>query len=144
MLTEQERQILHDLSNVLADIDRAYEQVKTNENRYLAAEEALEGLEANRREGLTINLEQLLDIQRRLTEAQSRYYQSRVEYAIALKNLHVEKGSILDYASMGMIDATTTTTPVEPAPAATAPLEPSPTLPTPAAEPADDDAADAS
>jgi outer membrane protein TolC len=106
VLTEQERQILHDLSNTLADVDRAYEQVKTNENRYLAAEDALGGLEANRREGLTINLEQLLDIQRRLTEAQSRYYQSRVEYAIALKNVHVEKGSILEYASMGMIDAT--------------------------------------
>lgn len=106
VLTEQERQILHDLSNTLADADRAFEQVQTNQNRYLAAEDALEGLEANRREGLTINLEQLLDIQRRLTEAQSRYYQSRVEYAIALKNVHVEKGSILEYASMGMIDAT--------------------------------------
>ena len=143
VLTEQERQILHDLSNVLADIDRAYEQVKTNENRYLAAEEALEGLEANRREGLTINLEQLLDIQRRLTEAQSRYYQSRVEYAIALKNLHVEKGSILDYASMGMVDATATTKPAEPAPPANPPVEPSPTLPTPAAEPDADNSADA-
>jgi len=124
VLCEQERQILHDLSNTLADVDRAYEQVRTNENRYLAAEEALQGLEANRKEGLTINLEQLLDIQRRLTEAQSRYYQSRVEYAIALKNVHVEKGSILEYASMGMIDATgeqpaeaTPQAPVEPTPA---------------------------
>ncbi|QDT52185.1 Outer membrane efflux protein [Caulifigura coniformis] len=125
VLTEQERQILHDLSNTIADVDRAYEQVRTNENRYLAAEEALAGLEANRREGLTINLEQLLDIQRRLTESQSRYYQSRVEYAIALKNVHVEKGSILEYASMGMIDATTpepvdlpAVPPVAPTPAA--------------------------
>jgi len=128
VLTEQERQILHDLSNTLADVDRAYEQVRTNENRYLAAEEALSGLEANRREGLTINLEQLLDIQRRLTEAQSRYYQSRVEYAIALKNVHVEKGSILEYASMGMIDATTPqpaelpAVPVVPTPAPDAPV----------------------
>jgi outer membrane protein TolC len=106
VLTQQERQILHDLSNTLAECDRAYEQVRTNENRYLAADEALAGMEANRQEGLAINLVQLLDVQRRLTEAQSRYYQSRVEYAIALKNLHVEKGSILEYASMGMIDAT--------------------------------------
>jgi outer membrane protein TolC len=127
VLTEQERQILHDLSNMLAEVDRAYEQVKTNENRYLAAEEALEGMEANRKEGLTVNLVQLLDVQRRLTEAQSRYYQSRVEYAIALKNVHVEKGSILEYASMGMIDAT-----AEQKPAEAAPYNP-PAEPTPAA-----------
>jgi outer membrane protein TolC len=138
VLTEQERQILHDLSNTLADVDRAYEQVRTNENRYLAAEEALDGLEANRKEGLTINLEQLLDIQRRLTEAQSRYYQARVEYAIALKNVHVEKGSILEYASMGMIDATgekpaagpaqTLPQPV-PTPAPAPEISPAPTVP---------------
>ena len=131
VLTEQERQILHDLSNTLADVDRAYEQVRTNENRYLAAEEALDGLEANRKEGLTINLEQLLDIQRRLTEAQSRYYQARVEYAIALKNVHVEKGSILEYASMGMIDATGDRPSAQPAPV---PL-PAPTEPTPEPQP---------
>ncbi len=129
VLTEQERQIVHDLGNTLADVDRAYEQVRTNENRYLAAEEALEGLEANRREGLTINLEQLLDIQRRLTEAQSRYYQSRVEYAIALKNVHVEKGSILEYASMGMIDATGAGQTEEPVPYSPPAVLPTPVIP---------------
>jgi outer membrane protein TolC len=106
LLLEQERQVVHDLSNVLAETDRAFEQVEINLNRYLAAQDALEGLEANRKEGLTINLEQLLDIQRRLTEAQSRYYQSRVEYAIALKNVHVEKGSILEYADLQTVDTT--------------------------------------
>jgi outer membrane protein TolC len=134
ILCEQERQILHDLSNTLAEIDRAWLQVTTNENRYLAAEEALAGMEANRQEGLTINLEQLLDIQRRLTEAQSRYYQSRVEYAIALKNLQVEKGSILEYASMGMIDATAET-------GASTPEPTTPPLSTPAVPPAPADTA---
>jgi hypothetical protein len=105
LLREQERQVIHDLSNTLAEADRAYSQVEINLNRYLAAQDALEGLEANRREGLTVNLEQLLDIQRRLTEAQSRYYLSRVEYAVALKNVHVEKGSILEYADLHLVDS---------------------------------------
>lgn len=106
LLAEQERQILHDLSNTIGEADRAYEQVQDSQNRYLAASEALESLQAADEANLNVNLEQLLDIQRRLTEAQSRYYQSRVEYAIALKNVHVEKGSILEYADLQMTDMT--------------------------------------
>ncbi|MBX3444487.1 MAG: TolC family protein [Planctomyces sp.] len=105
LLREQERQVLHDLTNTLAEVDRAYKQSEINLNRYLAAQDAVDALEANRAEGLRINLEQLLDIQRRLTEAQSRYYQSRVEYAVALKNIHVEKGSVLEYADLQVMDS---------------------------------------
>lgn len=97
VLREQERQVLHDLSGVIAECDRARTQVGTNLNRYLAACDALEALEANREAGLPFNLEQLLDAQRRVSEAESRYYLSLAEYAVATKNVQYEKGSLLQH-----------------------------------------------
>ncbi len=100
VLKEQERQVLHDLSAMVAECDRARTQVSTNLNRYLAACDALDALEANREAGLPVNLEQLLDAQRRVSESESRYYLSLAEYAIASKNVQYEKGSLLQYAHL--------------------------------------------
>lgn len=102
VLKEQERQVVHDLGQMIAEATRAYEQSHTNLNRYLAARDAVDALEANRKVGLPVNLDQVLDAQRRLTEAQTQYFQSRAEYAVALKNVQFEKGSLLDYYSIGV------------------------------------------
>ncbi len=72
-------------------------------NRYLAASEALEVLEANRQAGLPVNLEQLLDAQRRISEAQTRYHLAMVEYTIAAKNVQVEKGTLLETMHMWVV-----------------------------------------
>jgi len=104
ILDEQERQVLHDLSAVVADVDRAYAQAQTNLNRYLAASDALEVLEANREAGLPVNFEQLLDAQQRLSESQTRYFQSLAEFTIATKNVQYEKGTLLQTASLAIVD----------------------------------------
>ena len=106
VLREQERQITHDLAAMVAEAQRAYEQTATNMNRFLAAADALEALEANRRAGLPVNLEQLLDAQRRLTDAQSRYFMAKIEYAIALKNIQLEKGSLLLDSRLYVVEPT--------------------------------------
>jgi hypothetical protein len=54
-------------------------------------------------EGGRLDLISLLDAQRRLPEAESQHYRSRTEYAIALKNVHFEKGTLLEY--LGVIHA---------------------------------------
>ncbi len=100
ILREQERQVVHDLSAMVAEADRAWAQIETNLNRYLAARDAVEALQANREAGLPVNLEQVLDAERRMAEAQSRYYQARSEYAIAVKNVHLEKGSLFEYGGI--------------------------------------------
>lgn len=100
ILKEQERQVVHDLGVMVSELDRAWQQIQTNLNRYLAAQDAIDQLEQNRQQGLQINLEQLLDAQRRYTDAQTRYYQARVDYALALKNIHYEKGSLLDFCQV--------------------------------------------
>ncbi len=104
ILNEQERQVLHDLTAVVAECDRAFAQMQTNMNRYLAASDALEILEANREAGMPVNLEQLLDSQRRMSEAQSRYFLSMAEYTIATKNVQFEKGTLLHTANLAIAD----------------------------------------
>ncbi len=104
ILVEQERQILHDLAAVVAECDRARTQVETNLNRYLAARDALDALEANREAGLPVNLEQLLDAQRRVSESESRYYLSLTEYALATKNVQYEKGTLLQHVYLATVD----------------------------------------
>lgn len=108
ILREQERQILKDLSDMIAEVDRAFKQCQTNLNRYLAAKDGVEALEANREAGLPVNLEQVLDVHRRLSEAQTQYYLARSEYAVALKNVHLEKGSLLEYGNVMLCDNRTT------------------------------------
>nr|WP_233903546.1 TolC family protein [Stieleria maiorica] len=95
ILEQQQRQIIHDLTSMVAECDRAYAQVETNLNRYHAAADALAALETSQQAGLPINFDQLLDAQRRVSESQSRYYAALVEYTIATKNVHLEKGSLL-------------------------------------------------
>jgi len=102
VLKEQERQVVHDLGVMLAEATRAYEQTHTTLNRYLAARDAVDALEANRNAGLPVNLDQVLDAQRRLTESQTLYFQARVEYAIAIKNIHFEKGSLLEHNNVAL------------------------------------------
>jgi hypothetical protein len=42
-------------------------------------------------------LDLMLEAQRRLADAESRHFQSLAEYAIAIKNVHYAKGTLLDY-----------------------------------------------
>jgi outer membrane protein TolC len=98
VLESQEREIIHDLSNSVADLERAYTVAQTNYNRRMAVKQQLAALKAAYDDaGKLPPLDVKLDAQRRLTDAEIAYYRSIVEYAIALKNVHLEKGSLLDY-----------------------------------------------
>lgn len=103
ILEQQEREVIHDLSNVYGEVERAYNVTQTNLNRYLAAKELLESLEANQGEGRKVDLDKILDAQRRVADAQNRYFLSRVEYTIALKNMHFEKGSLFQYTNIHIL-----------------------------------------
>jgi hypothetical protein len=104
LLREQERRILRDLTNDVVECDRAYVQMQTNMNRYLAATDALKGMETNRDFGLPISLEQLLDAQRRASEAQTKYYLSLSQYAISTKNVQYQQGTLLHAIHLMVLD----------------------------------------
>lgn len=97
VLGQQERQILHDLSNSLADMKRAYAIVQTNYNRRVAAQQDLDALQERERTGQEVDWDQLLESWRRVTDAEIQLHRSLVEYVMAVKNIHFEKGSLLDY-----------------------------------------------
>lgn len=101
VLHEQEREVISDLSAVYSESKRAYLVAQTNYNRRAAAHQQLQSLKAlfaNADENEKIRLlDLLLDSQRRLADAESQYFRAVAEYAFAIKNIHYEKGSLLDY-----------------------------------------------
>lgn len=101
---EQQRKVIHDLTNAVADAARAYESCQNSMNRYLAARELLTAYEVQEDEDLDIDVDHLLDAQRRVVEAEIRYYRNRTEYAVALKNVHLEKGSLLAFHNLHIFD----------------------------------------
>ena len=61
-----------------------------------AAEEVVKSREVLFEQGkVLINV--LLESQRRLTDAQVNYFQARIDYGLAIRNLHFEKGTLLPY-----------------------------------------------
>ena len=103
VLHEQERRVVHDLSNAIAEKDRAYLAAITSLERLKAADTLLRSLQQEEAQGRggegegAVNLDRLLDAQRRVAEAETEYYLSLTAYEIALKNIAFEKGSLLDY-----------------------------------------------
>ena len=98
ILRQQEEEVTLDLSNAIADVQRAFAVVETNYNRRLAAKQQLVAVQAAYdADTAGAELDEVLDAQRRLADAETNYYRSLVEYASAIKNVHFEKGSLLDY-----------------------------------------------
>jgi outer membrane protein TolC len=101
MLEQTERDIAHDLSAAVAEVERAYLTAQTNYNRRAAAREQLDALGQRfdrSDEGQKIQLlNLLLDAQRRLADSESGYHRALLEHANAIKNVHYQKGSLLDF-----------------------------------------------
>ncbi|NOY30742.1 MAG: TolC family protein, partial [Planctomycetes bacterium] len=96
ILREQEHQVLHDLAAAVAEVNRAYVVSQTTLNRLEAARNQMEATTAAF-EADKVPLDLLLDSQRRLADAKSRHFRSMAEYAVAIKNVHYAKGTLLDY-----------------------------------------------
>lgn len=101
ILEEQEKQVAHELSESVAEVDRAYVVSQTSYNRRMAAIQHLGALENVYRDAdeneKTRLLDLVLDAQRRLADADISYYRGLLEYTLAVKNVHHHKGSLLDY-----------------------------------------------
>ncbi len=101
ILKQQERQVIHEVGDAVGDLERAYALTETTYNLRLAAQQRLEAMKAAYLDEPTAEqLFLLLDAQRRLAEAQSEFYRAQVEYALAVKNVHFAKGSLLEYCGV--------------------------------------------
>jgi hypothetical protein len=95
-LRAQEQEVLYDLAQAVAEMDRGFVVLQTNYNRMIAAREQVAAVQAAFDDD-RIQFIAVLDAQRRQSEDEAQYYRSRVEYAVAIKNVHFEKGTMLDY-----------------------------------------------
>jgi hypothetical protein len=96
ILKEQQRQVALQLGDAIAETSRSYEAVRAGFNRLDAARQDLTStLAAYNADQASVEL--VLDSQQRLAEAQSRYYRSLTDHALSLKNVHLRKGSLLQY-----------------------------------------------
>jgi len=96
VLHDQEMQVAHDLSAAITDVERNYVLLRTNFHRRGSAWRQVESTQAAYSADAG-TIDALQTAQRRFAEADANYYRTLTEYAVALKNVHFEKGTLLDY-----------------------------------------------
>ncbi|MCA9130429.1 MAG: TolC family protein [Planctomycetales bacterium] len=101
ILKEQELRISHDLATSSRQIQRSFELMKSNYNRQASDLDQVQALQLRYEEGLD-NISFLLQAQQQLATSQSAYFRSLVDYQLALRDFHREKGSLLNYNQIGL------------------------------------------
>lgn len=101
VLQDQELEISHQLADALRDMDGFYAVAQTNFNRRVAAERRVEAVRAAYEAG-SVTLDVLTESQRFLVEAETAYYRALVDYNLALRTVHVRKGSLLAYNNVSL------------------------------------------
>ena len=96
------RKILHDLGNAIADVERAYVSTKNTLNRFRSAQKAVETIGATE-EDKRFDIDRYLDAQRRQVEAEVQFCRARAEYAVSLKNVHFEKGTLMHLSQIRFV-----------------------------------------
>jgi outer membrane protein TolC len=96
LLKEQERAITLGISNAVGELRRAYVSMELAKERYQAAINY--SLQANEREKTGAStIDVLLEAQRRVLESRLEFLRAEVEFMLAIKNVHFERGTLLDY-----------------------------------------------
>ncbi|MBX3420377.1 MAG: TolC family protein [Pirellulaceae bacterium] len=101
ILEESELRISHDLSTASRSIARAYNLMEANFNRQQSDRDQVAALQA-RYEGGLDNINFLLQAQQQLVASQSAFFRSLVDYQLALRDFHREKGSLLLYNQVNL------------------------------------------
>lgn len=101
ILKEQQLRISHDLSTASRQISRSYAQLQINYNRVEADSRRIEALSL-RNEGGLENVTFLLQAQQSLATSTSAFYRSLVDYNLAIRDFHREKGSLLGYNQVNL------------------------------------------
>lgn len=101
---EQQKAVVHDVMNAVGESERAFEACENSMNRFRAAEVVVTAMQKRQDLGDEIDPDRLFDAQRRVVEAKIEFFRSRVEYAIAVKNVHLEKNSLMAYNNLQIYD----------------------------------------
>lgn len=94
VLREQELLVSHGLADAVAEVSRAHAAVRTNYNRLVAASQRVEAAQEVLKVD-KVSVDAVLEAQQDVASAQTRYFESLSEYAIAVKDVHLQKGTLL-------------------------------------------------
>ena len=104
ILNEQIHRIVLDLSNAISEVRRSYSAKLVSQQRFDAANkyfaQAESALELER-----VQIDVKLEAQRRILESQLQFLNAEAEYAIAVKNVHVEKGTYLRFHGIDLAES---------------------------------------
>jgi outer membrane protein TolC len=104
ILEQKQRRVIHDVSNAYSSVIRAFEIANVTMNQRIAAHEQLETLRNLEKNNSRVNMNEMLDAQSRVSIVDTAYYDTLVRYMIALKNIHYEKGTLLEYNNIAFVD----------------------------------------
>lgn len=107
VLREQERVVHFGLSNAISESKRAFEAMSLQQKRLEAIVTQLNALENKKNAEEKPELDVVLETHRRLLDARLRFHQSQVEYALSLRNVHFEKGTLLSYNNVHLVESVT-------------------------------------
>ena len=96
VLQEEELELSHQLGFAIRDLDANYVLSESDFNRRVAAQREVDAVQAAYDTG-TITLDVLLLAQRNLFQAESDYYRAVVDYNKSIIQVHLRKGSLLEY-----------------------------------------------
>jgi outer membrane protein TolC len=96
ILRDQQREVIHEVADAIAEMDRAYNVLQTSYNRLAASRDQRDAVQAAF-EADKAPLDLFLDAQRRLADSETDYYLNRARYSLAAKNVHFCKGTLLEY-----------------------------------------------
>jgi len=110
VLKEQERYVYFGLSNAFSELRRAHDNRQLQMERYQSTRNQLDTLEERRASGAAggtgaVALDVLLEAQRRLLDIKLSYHRAEIEYALAIRNIQLEKGTLLEYCNVFLSEA---------------------------------------
>lgn len=95
-LEDMELEVSHQLTDAVQELEAQVVLLQTNLNRLKAAVQHVQAVEDAFQVG-NLALDLLLDSQRRRADAEIAYYQTLVNYNLAINRIHLRKGSMLEY-----------------------------------------------
>ncbi len=101
ILLEQEREIVYGLSNSLGEVERTSSLQELNARRLDASKQQYAAIQEDfKNDDTTIDL--VLESQRRVIDAKLDYFRTQVEFMLAVKSVHFEKGTMLEYHNVSL------------------------------------------
>ena len=95
----KEKDVENELHGAYQELDATLRRIHRTEGIHRTAESEVETLQALYETGQA-TLDQLLDAHRRLSDSELMYRRAVVEYSLALKDFHFQKGTLLDYEAI--------------------------------------------